>query len=128
LPSASRQSAIDDFQWFLFTGPNLGAETSGPLFPSVRFFMWFSLPAVPPIPTLEANDREAVARSCLSIAFPLVGEKSVQCVLQPGGEKLTAEGMQAIERKAKKAAERLAVASKEKRGMGNTKAMGLAPL
>jgi hypothetical protein len=36
--AAVSESAINSFQWFLFTGPNPGAEAFIPLFPKVRSF------------------------------------------------------------------------------------------
>jgi hypothetical protein len=43
--TASRQRAIDSFQYFMFMGPSPGTEIFGPLFPSVPFFMLFFLPS-----------------------------------------------------------------------------------
>jgi hypothetical protein len=59
--AASKQSAIDDFEWFLSTGPNRSAETSSPLFPRVRFCMRSPSLVVSLVSTLGANDQRQVA-------------------------------------------------------------------
>src|SRR6266571_1303866 len=83
--AASRQSAIDNFQWWcLFMGPNPGIEASAPLFPRVRFFMWCSLPSCFTNPDTRSkwpgSGSPILPTYCL---FLLSGEKSV--VLLPRG-------------------------------------------